>query len=1179
MSIEVMIMVDLFGLRRVRSADAAGVPSGVLKPLIGFGNRRTFPVLSSPNQEFPIGSWLFGVALVMLLGGLPCALAEEPLPFPQNRVRNFYAQQAQEQLKSHRPSPKILPQFPGLDGGPFGHWGQNPESENFDHQLNEVDLGGLLAQVINNPGGRTTKAVATILGEGTLTAMFDPEKLTFTELWKGSLVQWEARRYGITSGVRPSGPRLIDLSQAHWELRDRVTTSYHGFYRHGPNVVFSYQIGQARILDHAWHHQGIVIRSLSIEGKIPSRTTLRLLTVGNKRVPLEIGDDLQLARLTKGQQSFTVGLQAPPKRVHLVPDEGALSLQFEPGKHLKTLRIFLAKGEADDARRAIRQEARADHPEPGSLISGGPARWADQTVITAGELGDEPGPYVIDTLRVPYRQQNPFGTPMRLGGLGFLPDGQAAVCTLTGDVWLVDGIDEDLAQLRWKRIAAGLHQPLGLVVRDGKIVVVGRDQLTCLHDLNNDDEADFYECLTNEYPTTAGNSFALTLHQDRHGAFYWFTRSANFGMTKFAKGQKPVSIGTGLRGTNGTGVSPEGDIVLATVQEGSWTPASAIFEVGDGSYHGFFGPRKGIGKYGYQLPLCFIPRGVDNSCGDIVFLPEDDRLGPLAGKIVGTSFGYCQHYLILREKIGAGVQGGVVPLAGEFLSGAHRSRYNPHDGQLYVVGIDGWQSYAQQNGSLQRVRYVGGSLHLPTNIQTRDNGLLVRFNCPIDPETVRTENVFCQQWNYLYSGAYGSAEFSVKQPGRPGHDPVPVKSAHLLADGKTVFLEIPQLHPVMQFHLHMQLKTTSGDRFCPDVYYSIFQLGEPFIDFPGYRKTAKGRSPEFPVVQRYPNDPRLLAQERLGKTLGRVVAVQVKAVPGLQFEPRVLRVPPGRRVALAISNTDPSMPHNLVVTRRERTAAIGEAAMLLAANPQAIAMHYVPDDPGVICLSPILNPGQDYTIYFDSPRQKGAYPFVCTFPGHWKVMRGVLYVADPDEDLPEIPEFSRPARTFVKMWKTADLATQAANLKGRSFQQGATMFQVASCSKCHKIGDQGQKYGPDLTKIQQRFRGAPLLRQILEPSHQINKQYQTYTLLTAAGKTITGLIVKDEPQSVQILTNPLKPEEVIVLPKDEIEEMEPSTVSTMPKGLLMTLTADEILDLLAFLEAGGNPDHPLFRDN
>ncbi|MGK0186927.1 MAG: azurin [Verrucomicrobiales bacterium] len=843
--------------------------------------------------------------------------AQDEKPFPENRVRNFYADQARQFIESGNALPKILPQFPGLDGGNWGHWGQNPESENADPRLNEVDTGGLLMQVTRHFGHTTHKGVNVRVGD--YTSLFDPEKLSFVDAWQGDLVKWSSGRYGITSGVDVKEGRMIGPQASRWDMPEGTVTRYLGFSRFPGGAEFEYTIGGVKIADRIAVRDGAMRRIVRTSGDLPEG--IRLSTSENL-------------------------IMNPPE---------------VPSPALK-------------------------------------AMWADQTVTTKGVAVNGKGTYVIDTLTVPYRDANPFKTPMRIGGVDVLPDGRIAVCTLMGDVWIISGVDGALKTLTWRRFASGLNQPLGLVVADGDIHVIGRDQLTRLHDRNGDGEADYYECVTNDFPTEAGNNFALTLHHDTGGRFYWFTRSAQFGMTRYTPGSAPEAIATGLRGTNGTGVSPDGSIVFAQPQEGSWQPASAIFEVGNGSYHGFFGPKPEFGKHGYQMPLCFIPRGIDNSSGDIVFVPEDPRFGPLAGKMIGTSFGYCQHYMVLREETASGVQGGVVPLPGEFLSGAHRLRFSNADGCLYVVGSDGWQSYAKEDGSLQRVRYTGGTMHLPESIETRSNGLLIRFNTPIDPSSANANRAFCQQWNYLHSSAYGSPEYSVKHPGLQGHDPVEIRSVqHLIGDSKTIFVEIPQLHPVMQLHLHMELKTSTGEAFSPDIYYSIFQLGEPF-ELDGLREIPKQPWNDFPSAAESKVDPRLIAQENMGKIVGdepmlaAIAKLRVDTVAGLQFEPKNLTVKAGARVALTVTNKDPSMPHNLVLVRPESLSTVGEGSMQLASLPEGVAKHYVIDDPGVLAMSPILESGTSYIIYFDAPKTPGSYPFLCTYPGHWRVTQGVLQV-------------------------------------------------------------------------------------------------------------------------------------------------------------------------------------------
>ena len=81
------------------------------------------------------------------------------------------------------------------------------------------------------------------------------------------------------------------------------------------------------------------------------------------------------------------------------------------------------------------------------------------------------------------------------------------------------------------------------------------------------------------------------------------------------------------------------------------------------------------------------------------------------------------------------------------------------------------------------------------------------------------------QWNYHWSSAYGSAHWSVSEPDRQGYDVVPVKAAHLSKDGKTVFLEIDGLKPVMQMQISCNLDAADGSRIKQDVWNTIHALG------------------------------------------------------------------------------------------------------------------------------------------------------------------------------------------------------------------------------------------------------------------------------------------------------------------------------------------------------------------
>jgi hypothetical protein len=76
--------------------------------------------------------------------------------------------------------------------------------------------------------------------------------------------------------------------------------------------------------------------------------------------------------------------------------------------------------------------------------------------------------------------------------------------------------------------------------------------------------------------------------------------------------------------------------------------------------------------------------------------------------------------------------------------------------------------------------------------------------------------------------------------------------------------------------------------------------------------------------------------------------------------------------------------------------------------------------------------------------------------------------------------------------------------------------------------------------------------------------------LTDDGQVVAGLVMQDDADTIHVLPNPLKPEEVEIVHKSNIQEQRKSDVSTMPEGLLDTFEKDEILDLLAFVQAGGN---------
>jgi azurin len=125
------------------------------------------------------------------------------------------------------------------------------------------------------------------------------------------------------------------------------------------------------------------------------------------------------------------------------------------------------------------------------------------------------------------------------------------------------------------------------------------------------------------------------------------------------------------------------------------------------------------------------------------------------------------------------------------------------------------------------------------------------------------------------------------------------------------------------------------------------------------------------------------------------VTLRLGVLPGeMQFSVKELTVQAGQMVELVFTNTD-QMQHNFILGVQGSLQAIGAAADELATQPGAISTGYVPDIAQVIVKTPLVDPGQSVTVQFRAPTETGQYPYVCTFPAHWRVMNGILNVVEP----------------------------------------------------------------------------------------------------------------------------------------------------------------------------------------
>ncbi len=111
----------------------------------------------------------------------------------------------------------------------------------------------------------------------------------------------------------------------------------------------------------------------------------------------------------------------------------------------------------------------------------------------------------------------------------------------------------------------------------------------------------------------------------------------------------------------------------------------------------------------------------------------------------------------------------------------------------------------------------------------------------------------------------------------------------------------------------------------------------------------------------------------------------------LKFSLPEFTVKAGKPVEIVLLNPD-AMQHNMVIGKPRSLEVIGNAADKMITAKDGAEKNYVPAIPQVIAATPLVNPDGTYRLRFTAPAQPGAYPYVCTFPGHWRVMNGVMKV-------------------------------------------------------------------------------------------------------------------------------------------------------------------------------------------
>ncbi|NBV21438.1 MAG: hypothetical protein EBS05_05880 [Proteobacteria bacterium] len=462
------------------------------------------------------------------------------------------------------------------------------------------------------------------------------------------------------------------------------------------------------------------------------------------------------------------------------------------------------------------------------------------------DFTDKPGGddfYAIEHFPIPKELK------LTVAGMDFLPDGNLAIATYQGEVFLIEGTAGDPKAAKWHRYASGLNEPGGLRVIGGAIYVMQKCELTRLRDTDGDGVADVFECVSDAWGYTGNyHSFATGPLVDESGVLGalitghrtmpeitgmgWCLKITphpnNTGEVPFADTWRTDPFCSGLRVPNGFG-EYRGDLFM-TDNQGHWIAANKLNHLQATNFYGHPSawpapPAQFNGDTNFTPPAVWFPYAWVRSVSGIATV-GDVRFGPFAGQMLVGEFQNAAVFRVALEKVNGRWQGAVFPFVKGFASGVNRLAYGP-DSRLYVGGLrmGHWTSIAPQPHSLDRVTFKGRSPFEFKTVSARPNGFVVAFTQPVDATLAgNPENWDATQYTYAYDGKHNAPEKDrdEKIPGPP----VRVTHAAVADDRLSVRLTVEGMTPRHVIMLRaLGVKNSRGEELRNDtVHYTLNQV-------------------------------------------------------------------------------------------------------------------------------------------------------------------------------------------------------------------------------------------------------------------------------------------------------------------------------------------------------------------
>ncbi|WP_345212096.1 plastocyanin/azurin family copper-binding protein [Mucilaginibacter gynuensis] len=404
---------------------------------------------------------------------------------------------------------------------------------------------------------------------------------------------------------------------------------------------------------------------------------------------------------------------------------------------------------------------------------------------------------------------------------------------------------------------------------------------------------------------------------------------------------------------------------------------------------------------GMKLPTVWLPHSVlGTSTSSMVQIPNDDKFGPFAGQVIIGDQGQSRLNRVFLEKVKGEYQGAAFTFREGFESGVLRLAWG-NDGSLFVGQTSrGWGSKGQKLFGLERVVWSKKTPFEMKAVRAMADGFEIEFTQPVNKKAAADPDAYgITGFIYKYHPVYGSNTVREKT-----HI---VNAAIVSEDGLKVRLVVDSLREKFIHEIRVDEKVTAVEGNNPLLhnvaYYTLNNIpdgaklnvpkrkAKPAHDMssmPGMNMGGK----TTPAKVNTPAAGSNLKKNQTTKpaawtTIDQTIVIGTK--PGLKYDKDELTVKAGSKIKLTFTNND-DMPHNFVVVEPGQAVAVGELAMKLGLA--STKLSHIPNTPKLLINTTLVGPGSSQTIYFVAPTKPGKYTYVCTVPGHFYVMQGILNV-------------------------------------------------------------------------------------------------------------------------------------------------------------------------------------------